>query len=39
MRLFDEDSLRRFGQRLSESDLEILVPGYVIYFKSKGLLG
>jgi len=38
MRLVGDDSHRRFGQQLAKGDLEILVPGYLIYFKSKGML-
>ena len=38
MRLVGDDFHRRFGQRLPKEDLEIAVAGYVIYFKSKGML-
>ncbi len=38
MRLVGEDFHGRFGQRLAKGDLEILVAGYTIYFKSKGML-
>jgi glyoxylase-like metal-dependent hydrolase (beta-lactamase superfamily II) len=38
MRLVGADYLRRFGQRVTEKDLEIAVAGYLIYFKSKGVL-
>ncbi|MBN2098706.1 MAG: MBL fold metallo-hydrolase [Dehalococcoidia bacterium] len=38
MLLVSEDFHRRFGQRLPKGDLEILVAGYMIYFKSKGML-
>jgi len=38
MRLVGEDFQRRCGQRLAKGDIEILVAGYMVYFKSKGLL-
>jgi glyoxylase-like metal-dependent hydrolase (beta-lactamase superfamily II) len=38
MRLVGEDFHLRFGQRLAKGDLEILVAGYMVYFKSKGML-
>lgn len=38
MRLVRDDFQRRFGQRLTKEDLEIAVAGYIIYFKSKGML-
>jgi glyoxylase-like metal-dependent hydrolase (beta-lactamase superfamily II) len=38
MRLVSDDFHRRFGQRLNKGELEIAVAGYVIYFKSKGML-
>jgi glyoxylase-like metal-dependent hydrolase (beta-lactamase superfamily II) len=38
MHLVGEDFHRRFGQRLAKGDLEILVAGYMVYFKSKGML-
>jgi glyoxylase-like metal-dependent hydrolase (beta-lactamase superfamily II) len=38
MRLVGDDFHRRFDQRLATGDLEILVAGYTIYFKSKGML-
>jgi glyoxylase-like metal-dependent hydrolase (beta-lactamase superfamily II) len=38
MRLVGEDFQRRFGQRLARGDLDILVAGYMVYFKSKGML-
>jgi glyoxylase-like metal-dependent hydrolase (beta-lactamase superfamily II) len=38
MRLVGEDFHRRCGQRLAKGDLEILVAGYMVYFKSKGML-
>jgi hypothetical protein len=37
-RLVGADYLRRFGQGVSEKDLDIAVAGYLIYFKSKGVL-
>jgi len=33
-----DDFHRRFGRRLAKGDLEIAVAGYIIYFKSKGVL-
>jgi len=38
MRLVSDDFHRRFGQRLTKGELEIAVAGYVIYFRSKGML-
>ena len=38
MRLVGDDFHRRFGQRLATGDVEILVAGYMVYFKSKGML-
>ncbi len=38
MRLVGEDFHRRFGQRLAKGDIDILVAGYLVYFKSKGML-
>ena len=38
MRLVGKDFQRRCGQRLAKGDIEILVAGYMVYFKSKGLL-
>ncbi len=38
MRMVGDDFHRRFGQRLAKGDLEIAVAGYIIYFKSKGVL-
>ena len=38
MRTVGDDFHRRFGQQLAKGDLEIVVAGYVIYFKSKGML-
>ncbi len=38
MVLVGDDFSRRYGQRPARADLEIAVAGYVIYFKSKGLL-
>jgi glyoxylase-like metal-dependent hydrolase (beta-lactamase superfamily II) len=38
MRLVGDDFHRRLGQQLAKADLEIAVAGYVIYFKSKGML-
>jgi hypothetical protein len=38
MRLVGDDFRRRFGQPLAKGDLEIVVAGYMIYFKSKGML-
>ena len=38
MRLVADDFHRRFGPRLTKADMEIAVAGYVIYFKSKGML-
>jgi glyoxylase-like metal-dependent hydrolase (beta-lactamase superfamily II) len=38
MRLVADDFYRRFGERLTKAELEIAVAGYVIYFKSKGML-
>lgn len=38
MRLVGDDFHHRFGQGLSSEDLKIAVAGYVIYFKSKGML-
>lgn len=36
--LVGDDFSRRFGQRPGRADSEMAVAGYVIYFKSKGLL-
>jgi hypothetical protein len=38
MQSVGDDFHHRFGERLDKGDLEILVAGYVIYFKSKGTL-
>jgi hypothetical protein len=38
MRMVGEDFQRRCGQRLAKGDIEILVAGYMVYFKSKGML-
>lgn len=38
MLMVGDDFHRRFGQRLAKGDLEIAVVGYIIYFKSKGML-
>ena len=38
MRVVGDDFHRRFGQPLAKGDLEIVVAGYMIYFKSKGML-
>ena len=38
MRMVGDDFHRRFGQRLAKGDLEIAIAGYIIYFKSKGML-
>jgi glyoxylase-like metal-dependent hydrolase (beta-lactamase superfamily II) len=38
MPLVSDDFRRRFGQELIKNELEIAVAGYVIYFKSKGML-
>ena len=38
MRLVGDDFRRRFDQRLATGDAEILVAGYMVYFKSKGML-
>jgi glyoxylase-like metal-dependent hydrolase (beta-lactamase superfamily II) len=38
MRMVGDDFHRRFGRRLAKGDLEIAIAGYIIYFKSKGML-
>jgi glyoxylase-like metal-dependent hydrolase (beta-lactamase superfamily II) len=38
MRLIGDDFHRRNGQPLAKEDIEILVAGYTVYFKSKGML-
>jgi len=38
MTLVGSDFKLRHGQRPGRADLEIAVAGYVIYFKSKGVL-
>jgi hypothetical protein len=38
MRMVGDDFHRRFGQWLAKGDLEIAVAGYIIYFRSKGVL-
>ena len=38
MRLVGDDFNSRFGQRLTNADLEMAVAGYIFYFTSKGML-
>lgn len=38
MQLVGDDFHTRFGQRLTKTDLEMAVAGYVVYFTSKGML-
>ena len=38
MRQVADDFYDRFGQRLTKTDLEMAVAGYVVYFTSKGML-
>lgn len=38
MRLVGEDFRRRFGRRLAKGDIDILVAGYLVYFKSRKML-